>query len=132
MARVTVHVRIDNSLLNPFVARTTDRSASKAARTVAARARVRAPHRTGALAASIQPRMTRRGDVSTWEVTANAPYASFQEFGTGPIVPVRAKVLRFKPKGSNVFIFRPRTRGVPAVHFMRDAARSLTVADFCE
>lgn len=38
--------------------------------------------------------------------------------GHGPIVPRRAKVLRFKPKGSNRFIFRPRVRAVRGNPFL--------------
>jgi hypothetical protein len=68
--------------------------------------------------------------VTTWTVFTRVPYAEFQEKGTGPIVAAPGGILRFKPKGMSAFIFRPRTKGVPALHFMRDVARSLRKSDF--
>lgn len=69
--------------------------------------------------------------VAKYSVTFNAPYAGWQEEGVkGPIVPKKAKALRFKPKGSSVFIFRKSVKGFPGAHFMRDALRALTIRDF--
>ena len=66
---------------------------------------------------------------SAW-VGPDVPYAKWQNDGTGPIYPRRAKVLRFKPKGSGSFVFARRTKGVPAARFMEKAARRLSTQDF--
>lgn len=66
---------------------------------------------------------------SAW-VGPNVPYARWQNDGTGPIYPRRAKFLRFKPKGSNTFVFAKRTKGVPAARFMEKAARRISTKDF--
>lgn len=59
-------------------------------------------------------------------------YAKFQEFGTRAHGPVVAKKLRFKPKGSDSFVFAEWVRGVTALRFMYKALKSLTVYDFLE
>lgn len=130
-AKTKVVVTIDQRLLNPYLVTVTDRAASKAARTVAARARAYAPRRTGALAKSINARLLTRGVVTSYSVGSNLPYAQWQNDGVPHrIYPVRAKVLRFQPKGQNTFVFAAWTRGVPATHFLDKAYRSLTVGDF--
>lgn len=48
----------------------------------------------------------------------------------GPVLPRRAKVLRFKPKGSSTFIFRPRSSGFSGIKFLTRALSQLTVKDF--
>lgn len=60
-------------------------------------------------------------------VEARAGYSLFVEEGTGifgptgaPITPKRARVLRFKPKGSARFVFARSVKGQPGQHFMRD------------
>jgi hypothetical protein len=58
------------------------------------------------------------------------PYVAYQEFGTRGHGPVRAKVLRFAPKGSSTFVFAKWVRGVTPGNFMRDAANALSVRDF--
>lgn len=130
-AKTKVVVKIDQRLLNPYLVTVTDRSASKAARVVAARARAYAPRDTGALAASINARVISKGVVTSYSVGSNLPYAEWQNKGVPHrIYPVRAKALRFKPKGSNVFVFAKSTRGVPATHFLDRAYESLRVSDF--
>lgn len=57
-------------------------------------------------------------------------YVVFQEFGTRAHGPVRAKALRFRPKGSQTFVFAKWVRGVTPGNFMRDAARALSIQDF--
>jgi hypothetical protein len=67
----------------------------------------------------------------SYSVGSPLKYAVYQERGTRtPIVPRRAKFLRFKPKGSQVFIFRRWVRGIAGVHFLRRAAEATTVKDF--
>lgn len=63
-------------------------------------------------------------------IVANAPYSSFQHDGVRPFGPKKAKVLRFKPKGSRSFIFRPWVRGFTGVPFLKDAAQALSPSDF--
>lgn len=69
-------------------------------------------------------------EASSFEVGSVLPYTNYQEFGIGPVFPVTAQVLRFKPKGSGVFVFAAYTRGFKGAHFMRKAWRSITVRDF--
>lgn len=86
---------------------------------------------TGAMRNSIVGRrMTGRPGV-WYEVGSDLPYAIYQHEGvTGPVLPRRAKVLRFKPSGSSAFIFRPRTSGFEGEPFLLDALKSLTINDF--
>ena len=58
------------------------------------------------------------GFVTTVEATAE--HAPHQEFGTGPIVPRRAKILSWVGK-DGVRVFARRTRGVPAKRYMQRA-----------
>jgi hypothetical protein len=87
---------------------------------------------TGAMRNQLFARRLRAGRAGVWyEVGSDLPYAIYQHQGTrGPIVPRRAKVLRFKPSGSSSFVFRPRVRGVTGSPFLTDALKSLTVNDF--
>lgn len=68
-------------------------------------------------------------------VTAWADHAVFQHEGTawnglGYIRPVRAKVLRFKPKGSSKYVFATKVKGVRGIKFLKRAVDRLTPADF--
>jgi hypothetical protein len=86
---------------------------------------------TGAMRNSIVGRRMRGGKAGVWyEVGSDLPYAIFQHEGTkGPIVPRRAKVLRFKGAGGS-YVFPKQVRGVTAAPFLTDALKSLTVNDF--
>lgn len=130
-----VRIKFDHDTIRKSAIRTSDESALRAARIARARARAAARRKgridTGEMIRSIG--YQRRGEPSlqtTYEVGSPLKYLDWQEDGTKPIVPVRAKVLRFKPKGSGVFIFAMRTRGVPAGHFMKEARNAITQADF--
>jgi hypothetical protein len=93
------------------------------------RAQRMAPKRTGALAASITVEMRGIvGPVVTFVISSPLDYAAYQEFGTGPIVPKRAKALSFTVGGMRVFAMR--TSGVPATHFMQRAGLLVTAKDF--
>lgn len=48
----------------------------------------------------------------------------------GPVLPRRAKVLRFKPKGTSTYIFRPRSSGFSGIHFLTRPLNRLTAKDF--
>ena len=89
-------------------------------------------HDTGALGRSI--RVTKMPTSTPmkpkFSIGTNLHYAKYQEWGIGPVTPKRAKVLRFKPGGSNTFVFAMRTRGFKGAHFMRDAYRAITTKDF--
>lgn len=68
-------------------------------------------------------------------VTAWAEHAKYQHEGTawngiGYIRPVRAKVLRFKPKGSSKYVFAPKVKGVRGIKFLKRAVDRLTPSDF--
>lgn len=86
---------------------------------------------TGALRNSIVARrITGRSGV-WYEVGSDLPYAIYQHEGvTGPIVPRRAKVLRFKPKGSGAFVFAPSVSGFKGEPYLTQALDSLTINDF--
>lgn len=133
----SVKVKLDHTKINPFLVRVTDLSAKRAATRIAARANnnVTAKNRvrTGALSKSYQARQSRnvRGQyMSGYDVGSPLFYAGWQEDGIGPVVPRKASVLRFQPKGSAVYIFRPRTKGFPGAHQLRDAYRTIGLQDF--
>lgn len=65
-----------------------------------------------------------------FSVDSDLFYTGFQEFGIGPVRARKGHVLRFKPKGSSTFIFRPRTRGFPGMHAFKRALDQLTLRDF--
>jgi hypothetical protein len=89
--------------------------------------------RTGAMVRSIRTSPRRSGpNRSAYSVTSGLPYTKFQNDGIGPVVARPGSVLRFKPKGSNVFIFRPRTRGFTGGHFFEKAQNAIRLTDFLE
>lgn len=66
-----------------------------------------------------------------YEVGSPLPYAIYQHEGVkGPVYPRRAKVLRFKPKGSNHFVFAQHTKGFMGVPYLTRSLARLTVNDF--
>lgn len=87
---------------------------------------------TGALVNSLYSR--RLGEVDggyAYEVGSELPYAIYQHEGVkGPIYPRRAKVLRFKPKGSSEYVFARYTKGFKGVPFLEKARAMLTMADY--
>jgi phage gpG-like protein len=97
-------------------------------RNVAYYARRYAPVDTGRLRASINTRLVQyNGEVAVL-VGTNVNYAMFQHEGTGiygphgtPIVPRTARFLKFRPKGSSVFVYARSVRGNPPTFFLRRA-----------
>ena len=86
---------------------------------------------TGKLRDSIKATRTMQTPtVSTWSVGTDLFYAGWQEYGRGPVRPIRAKVLRFRPRGSSVFIFRPYVGPAEGVHYLRRAYQATTIQDF--
>lgn len=66
----------------------------------------------------------------TYEVGSRLPYAIYQEEGTKGHGPRRAKVMVFKPKGSNSFVFARWVRGIKARKFLQRALKTLSARDF--
>jgi hypothetical protein len=136
MPSAKVEVRLDTRLINPMLANLSDATAKRAAIRVRDRARsnvvAKGRVNTGRLLHSITARSMVRPAAGSarYAVGSSLDYASYQEEGIGPVHARPGHVLRFRPKGSAVFIFRPRTRGFPGAHFMRDAYRSIKLQDF--
>lgn len=90
---------------------------------------------TGMLRNQIESSVTIRGQDLVGRVTSYATYTMFVHQGTrGPIVPRRARALRFTPKGSGTAIFRPRVRGTLETGrwspFLTNSLEKLTIGDF--
>lgn len=66
----------------------------------------------------------------TFSVVSTSPASVFQEHGTSAHGPVRARALRFSPKGSSQVVYAKWVRGVTAARFMRRAKDALQVGDF--
>lgn len=78
-----------------------------------------------------------QGSKASVTVTSTAEHSRAQHDGTGifgpsgrPIVPRRARVLRFRPKGSATFVFAPSVRGVKGTPFMADALKRISPRDY--
>lgn len=134
MARVSV--RLYQHAIASIAGNVSQHTARKAANIAAHRTRnnIRQLGRvdTGAMVDGI---VTRESPTSTplrrrWQVRSTAPYTRFQEFGTRAHGPVRAKALRFTPKGSNTVVFAKWVRGVTPGRFLRRALDSVAASDF--
>lgn len=130
-----VQLKLDHATIRQSATKTSWQSAQRAATISRDRARAAARRKdlinTGKGIQSITfERIGPPGLITTYHVRPTAWYMRIQEVGTGPIYPVRAQFLRFKPKGKNYFVFARRTRGVPAGRFMREARNAITQADF--
>lgn len=90
-----------------------------------------APRDTGRLANSIVSVVEKRGFLHyVGTIYSHEEYALYQEKGTRAHGPVRAKYLRFKPKGSSTYVFAKWVRGVPATKYMERALEWLSMSDF--
>lgn len=86
---------------------------------------------TGLGRQSIVGRRVRNGRTGVWyEVGTDLLYMFFQHEGTRDHGPVRARRLRFKPKGSSAFVFAKRVKGVKPSKFLTKALARLTPGDF--
>ena len=84
---------------------------------------------TGALRNSIVGRRVHMGRGVWYPVGSPLDYAYFPHEGTrSPILPRRAKVLRFQSGGQ--YVFARRVSGVKATPFLTDALQTLSVSDF--
>jgi HK97 gp10 family phage protein len=121
------------------------RGVARAAGRTRDRAKRKAPVDFGGLRQSIRSDQLRQTTTSiSYRVSTNVFYARYQEEGTGiygpkgrPILPRRAKVLRFIPKSKrstaipfSPFVFAKSVKGSKARHYMRDALRELRSSDF--
>lgn len=90
------------------------RDAARAALTTAGRID------TGRLRNDIRVSTVRRsGRNLEVSVGTDLDYGIYQHEGVdGPVYPRRAKVLRFKPKGSSTFVFAQRVRGFEGVPYL--------------
>lgn len=86
---------------------------------------------TGALLASIttQPKVS-SGVRQSVLIGTPLEYAKYPEYGTRAHGPVRAKALRFKPKGSSVFVFAKWVRGVRPYRYAQKTLDQVRPSDF--
>lgn len=115
------------------VQRGTNRARDRAKIEVTAAGRVD----TGYLRNQIQSDVRVTGSRVIGKVTSHAPYSRFVHGGTGiygprgrPIVPRRARYLRFKPKGSATFVFTKSVKGMRPTPFMQRALDKVSIRDF--
>lgn len=86
---------------------------------------------TGRLRQSVRyQRLPASGRTVNYEVGTDVFYGIFLEKGTRAHGPRRARVLRFKPKGSNTFVFAKRVRGIRATRWLTRALQRLSIKDF--
>ncbi len=139
MANVRVTAKVDQGAVAGFlrddVARAMQRGAGRCRDYAKANITVAGRVDTGQMRnATIAETAVVDGTQITARVVVEADHAIYQHEGTandgqGTIVPRRAKVLRFKPRGGT-FVFRPEVSGVKGVPFLTDAMERLTPADF--
>lgn len=133
MARV--RVRLDRSALQRVVHDAADRAAANGAEAALRYARqelVQAGRvNTGNLLASlVKVKVEDTGWRVRYLVGSPLEYAIYQEKGVGPIKPMTAQVLRFKPKGSSSFVFAHSTKGFEGAHYMQKAVNRVKLRDF--
>lgn len=134
-APVNVRLRIDHSRMESVVGGVTHDAVQQAAEISRDRykANLRADDliNTGKLINSITTATVPRGALSP-AVAVGSPldYVKYPEFGTRAHGPVRAKALRFKPKGSSSFVFAKWVRGVKPYGFARRTLDQIRPNDF--
>lgn len=79
------------------------------------------PVETGRMRSDHTMELILSGGSPAVRVGVNTEYAEWVHEGRGPIVPVRAKVLRFRPKGSGVYVFAHRVGPAKAQPWLREA-----------
>lgn len=134
--QVRITTRFDNAGMADFVATTLAPSIQKAAgavRDMAGDYLTAAGRRdTGNLIRTINAetvRTTGRG-VSA-RVVSDQPYSKFVHDGTrSPILPRRARVLRFVPKGGRGFVYARQVSGIAATPFLTEALKRVRASDF--
>lgn len=130
-----VRLRLDHSILTATVAPMAEAAVKRAAVTARARARANVSAagliNTGDLHASMtyEP-VPSAPDFPRYAVGSPLDYVKFPEFGTRAHGPVKAKALRFKPKGSKTFVFATWVRGVRPYGFMKQTLDEMRPTDF--
>lgn len=131
-----VRLRIDNSKMRAEVGIITKdavrRGAAKAQENYQNNIRADGLVNSGKLLSSVTQQDVPGREVLAPAIAVGTPldYAKYPEYGTRAHGPVRAKALRFKPKGSNTFVFAKRVRGVKPYRFAQRALDSLRPRDF--
>lgn len=130
-----VEIRLYPDRMAELTIRTTHDAARRAAETTERRVKQNIVSSgrvdTGRMLASVDAMMVSQTVThAEWRVVVDTPYAIYQEKGIGPVHARPGHVLRFRPKGSATFIFRPRTRGFAGAHFMQRAYSALSTSDF--
>ena len=129
--RVDVRVRWDDSRLNAFLVGANTGIAGAYAWRIASKAKdnlVLADQiDTHRLLDSIRAEPKGGSHVNAeWTVGTDVFYAKWQEEGRGWVFPVRAKVLRFRPKHANYYVFATKARPAPGSHYLRRAVETVT------
>ncbi len=116
----------DSGMLGKAALRGATRAREKAKQNITSAGRVD----TGAMRQSVRSEKVRHdNDRITYQIGSPLPYAIYQHEGVrGPVLPRRAKVLRFKVGGKTVYA--KRTRGFKGAPFLTDALKQLTLKDF--
>lgn len=138
MARTRVRITLDQAAIKRLTQGEGD-VVDRAVRRAAGRARDYAKVNltndgninTGRLRNSVE---SRRAPVSSrpvnYEIGTRLDYGIYLESGTRDHGPVRARVLRFQPKGASGFIFRPRVKGIRATRWLSRVLSRLSPNDF--
>lgn len=133
--RVRVSARIDphatakvmDRLVGPAVERATRRGADYAREEITIAGRVD----TGLMRAQTMPETRTFGLQARGRIVTRTPYARWQHEGTRtPIVPRRARALRFRPRGAGGWVYARRVRGVQGVPWLNRALSRIRRTDF--
>lgn len=89
----------------------------------------------GTLRNSIESKVEARGDQIVGTIGSDLNYAGYVHEGTqGPILPQRARVLRFRPTGASAFVFASSVQGTRETGryspYLRKALDQLDLSDF--
>ena len=124
-----VRIRINEAAMTAELNKATRKSALRGAQSAQKKVRnnMRMRRNTGRMISSVHMRPV---GANRYRIFSDLYYTKYQEYGIGPVRPVKAKALRFKPKGSSTFVFAQRTRGFKGGFFFKRALRSMKVSDF--
>lgn len=124
-----VRLRINQAAMTAELNKVTRKAALRGARSAQKKVRnnMRMRRRTGRMIDSVHMRPV---GANRYRIYSLLFYTTYQEHGIGPVTPKKAKVLRFKPKGSSTFVFATRTRGFKGGFFFKRAVTSMKVSDF--
>lgn len=129
--KVTIHRGKVISVVGPVADKAAYSAAQKARGYVISEIRAAGRVKTGRMIAGMQVRKVAGGPLlSRYEVSSSAPYTMFQNDGTRPHGPVRAKVLAFVPKGGSQVVFAKWVKGVQGAHFMEKGLARVRAQDF--